>query len=175
MLQRQVDRQQVVQRVLVLGPIEPPQHDAPDRLLLRQIRRPQFVVNQFQKCLARRRLGLLLLWRWHLVLIDFVEHLDPLVEVLGVIRVPIEGREIEAAGFGIAVVAFSTMLRGECPAAFRKRGRGGGGRHRQQDPGDRTSKHGNVRFLRWAMNRGRGETGALPCDYNDSDSAASKI
>ena len=126
MLQRHVDRQQVVERVFVFDAIEAAENDAAVGPLSLSIGGPQLVAKLFQKLRPGGGIGAFLRRRRHLLLVDLVEDLDPLVERVGVVWLPGELLEIQAAFLHVGAVASGTMIGEEILSAAhwgRQRGR----------------------------------------------------
>ncbi len=133
-LQRDVDREQVVKRVLVFDPIEAAEHHAALGLLPGEVRLTQAGAERVEKRPPRGAAWAPLGGGRHLPGVDLVKDLDPLFERLQVVWLPGAcGCEIEAPFVRLGVVANETMLREEFPTARSEVGRAGRRRQREHD------------------------------------------
>jgi hypothetical protein len=85
------------------------------------------------KLRAQRGIRALFRGRRHLVLVELVKNLDPLIKRLRVVRIPGKRGEVEAPFPGFPVVAADAMLGEKLLAALRHVG--GASRRRQPQPG----------------------------------------
>ena len=108
--QWRVDAEQIVNGVHILGAIQPPVNHAAFRLLLMSAESVQLIMQCFQKGAAHFRWWTLLLLRRHLATLHLVEHFGPLLEVLRVIRLPFQRRQIEPALLRVCIVAVVAVL-----------------------------------------------------------------
>ena len=132
------DAEQVVERVFVLCPIDPPQRDTALGLLLRQRRSVQRFAQGTEKLPALRHCGLWLFLRRHFARRDAVMHRHPAREVLGVGKVRLERSQVEVALLRVLVVALGAVPGEERSRLELSGGRGGGeARPEEAAPKDR--------------------------------------
>ena len=94
----------------ILCAVQPPINDAARGFLLFAADFLQLVVQPFEKRTFHFCSGTFLFLGRHFATFHFVKNLGPLLKVLNVPRLPVEGAQVQAALFHIGVVALVTVL-----------------------------------------------------------------
>ena len=155
--QGRVDAEEVVQRLDILVAVEPAVDDPSLALLLRPAEPVQFAAQGVQEGPIHFRGGPFFLLRRHLAALHLVEDLRPLLQVLDVVRAPLQGGEVQSALLRVGVVALVAVLVEHRlqPAAELSGAGDGGGETEEGDAGREGHLHRCLEFGRSALGMAR--------------------